>query len=69
MVESERVNMHTQYRRNTEAVMSVLQPNSSGEEVKNLQTKLKERGFNPGAIDGDFGPATEAAVLAFQKSE
>jgi putative chitinase len=49
--------------------MSVLQVNSSGEEVKKLQTRLKERGFNPGAIDGDFGPATEAAVLAFQKSE
>lgn len=49
--------------------MSILQLNSLGEEVKKLQTRLKERGFNPGAIDGDFGPATEAAVLAFQKSE
>jgi putative chitinase len=26
-------------------------------------------GFSPGALDGDFGPATLAAVLAFQKSE
>ena len=26
-------------------------------------------GFNPGALDGDFGPATHAAVIGFQQSE
>ena len=40
-----------------------------GERVKALQKALKEKGFDPGEIDGDFGPATEAAVVAFQKSE
>ena len=49
--------------------MSILQLNSLGEEVKKLQTRLKQRGFNPGAVDGDFGPATTAAVIAFQRSE
>ncbi len=49
--------------------MKTLQEGASGPEVAALQTKLRERGFPPGAIDGDFGPGTQAAVLAFQKSE
>lgn len=49
--------------------MQPLQLNSSGAEVSQLQEKLKALGFNPGKIDGDFGPGTEAAVVAFQRSE
>ncbi len=49
--------------------MSTLKEGSSGQEVKTLQQKLKDRRFNPGLIDGDFGPATEAALIAFQRSE
>lgn|GEM_PF-5490212 len=33
-----------------------------------LQTQLVAAGFNPGAADGVFGPATKAAVLAFQRA-
>lgn len=29
-----------------------------------IQTLLSKKGFNPGPIDGDFGPKTEAAILA-----
>jgi putative chitinase len=49
--------------------MPVLKEGSSGQAVVRLQQRLKEHGFNPGLIDGDFGPATTAAVIAFQKSE
>ncbi len=49
--------------------MLILKEGSSGLEVKKLQEKLKALGFDPGLIDGDFGPATEAAVIAFQKSK
>jgi peptidoglycan hydrolase-like protein with peptidoglycan-binding domain len=35
--------------------------------VSQLQTRLKELGFGPDTADGDFGPATKAAVIAFQK--
>jgi peptidoglycan L-alanyl-D-glutamate endopeptidase CwlK len=49
--------------------MSALRRGASGREVIALQKQLRARGFNPGVIDGDFGPGTEAAVLAFQKSE
>lgn len=34
-----------------------------------LQNRLAEYGFNPGAIDGVFGLATQAALIAFQRSE
>ena len=49
--------------------MEVLKEGITGGDVSGLQTRLQARGFPPGAIDGTFGPATEAAVMAFQKSE
>src|SRR5215475_3338535 len=48
--------------------MLVLYEGSAGSEVAKLQAQLQELGFSPGPIDGRYGPATEAAVLAFQKS-
>lgn len=44
----------------------VLRRGAEGPEVERLQRRLLERGFRPGRIDGRFGPATEAAVIAFQ---
>lgn len=49
--------------------MDELKMGSKGKDVKILQQRLKEVGFNPGNIDGDFGPGAQAAVLAFQKSK
>jgi len=43
-------------------------PRMTGGEVRALQHKLKAAGFNPGPIDGEFGPMTQAAVVAFQLS-
>ena len=40
---------------------------SSGEEVKKIQTRLKELGYYNGAVDGQFGDGTEKAFKAFQK--
>jgi hypothetical protein len=45
-----------------------LQQDSIGERVTQLQTKLQSLGFGPNTVDGHFGPATKAAVIAFQKS-
>ena len=36
--------------------------------IKRIQMELKYRGFYTGSIDGSFGPGTETAVKAFQKS-
>lgn len=49
--------------------MMTLRFGSTGAEVARLQDALRGRGFNPGASDGSFGRATEAAVVAFQRSE
>ncbi|MEW5858492.1 MAG: N-acetylmuramoyl-L-alanine amidase [Cyanobacteriota bacterium] len=46
-----------------------LRVGSRGEKVKQLQQLLKDKGFNPGPIDGSFGTGTESAVIAFQKSQ
>jgi len=48
--------------------MSSLLLGSSGPRVTELQQRLRQRGFDPGAVDGQFGPGTEAAVRAFQNS-
>lgn len=44
----------------------VLETGSNGADVGALQRLLVELGFDPGAADGVFGAATEAAVRAFQ---
>ena len=40
----------------------------NSEAVRTVQKRLKELGYYKGNADGDFGPATEAAVKAFQKA-
>ena len=42
--------------------MNLLAEGASGPKVKQLQTRLKDKGFDPGNIDGDFGGGTEAAL-------
>ncbi|MEW6130739.1 MAG: peptidoglycan-binding protein [Acidobacteriota bacterium] len=49
--------------------MKILQEGDSGPDVRRLQKRLLELGFNPGIIDGQFGAGTDAALKAFQKSE
>ena len=40
---------------------------STGDDVREVQRRLKSLGFYTGSVDGDFGAGTEAAVKAFQK--
>lgn len=47
---------------------STLRRGSSGADVTQLQRALARDGFDPGSVDGKFGPATERAVRAFQKA-
>ena len=49
--------------------MPVLKQGSSGPDVQDLQQKLKGLGFDPNGVDGNFGPGTKAAVVAFQQSK
>lgn len=41
---------------------------SRGEEVRQIQKKLKSLGFYTGSVDGIYGTATKNAVTAFQRS-
>ncbi|MEL6786793.1 MAG: peptidoglycan-binding protein [Cyanobacteria bacterium J06607_15] len=49
-------------------VSPLLKVGSSGAAVLTLQTKLRDRGFNPGTVDGIFGRDTKQALIAFQRS-
>jgi len=50
----------------TQEMAPELSQGSSGEWVTYLQQCLAHLGYDPGSIDGDFGPRTERAVAAFQ---
>ncbi|GLY84542.1 L,D-transpeptidase family protein [Actinoallomurus iriomotensis] len=44
-----------------------LRTGAHGAEVKALQQRLEDLGYDPGAADGEWGAATSYAVWAFQK--
>ncbi|MBW4587054.1 peptidoglycan-binding protein [Aetokthonos hydrillicola Thurmond2011] len=48
---------------------SILKPGSTGEEVKALQTKLKQLGYYDGVIDGLYGSDTSRSVSRFQQEK
>jgi lysozyme len=52
----------------TIATGPTLQQGSSGQAVTDLQNALAAAGFSPGPADGQFGPNTKAAVVAFQNA-
>src|SRR5437016_1812234 len=49
--------------------MTPLRQGSSGPEVTELQQKLKDLGFDPNGVHGNFGPGTRDAVITFQQSK
>jgi N-acetylmuramoyl-L-alanine amidase len=50
-------------------IYRLTQPIMTGEKVKEIQQALIGTGFDPGTPDGEFGPHTNAAVVAFQLSQ
>ena len=47
--------------------LHLLQRGQTNADVKTLQAALLAHGYNPGPIDGEFGPRTQAAVGALQR--
>lgn len=47
--------------------VAVLRQGSKGNEVKEVQRRLKQWGYYKGSVDGIFGTGTKSAVIAFQK--
>ncbi|MCZ6518444.1 MAG: peptidoglycan-binding domain-containing protein [Actinobacteria bacterium] len=41
---------------------------SEGSILEELQRRLLDEGFDPGPVDGIFGPKTKAAVVSYQDS-
>jgi len=50
-----------------ESVETLSKYGSSGEEVRQIQTKLKNWGYYSGQVDGVYGKETQAAVKWFQE--
>jgi peptidoglycan hydrolase-like protein with peptidoglycan-binding domain len=48
--------------------IQVLRLGARGSEVTNLQQELRQRGFNPGRVDGVYGSQTQEAVRQFQRT-
>ncbi|MGH7769841.1 MAG: peptidoglycan-binding domain-containing protein [Candidatus Binatia bacterium] len=42
---------------------------TSSEDVRRLQQSLRDKGFDPGPINGVMGPKTQQAVRAFQQRQ
>lgn len=51
-----------------ESVNTLSKLGSRGNEVRRIQTKLKELGYYKGSVDGIYGIATQKAVRSFQKN-
>ena len=49
------------------AKASAIEVGDSGDDVREIQIKLKQYGYKLDKIDGDFGSQTRMAVLNFQK--
>jgi N-acetylmuramoyl-L-alanine amidase len=51
-----------------ERLLYVTDPYLRGDDVAELQTRLAQLGFDPGRIDGIFGPVLESALRDFQRN-
>lgn len=50
-------------------VLMVQTPLQRGDDVTSVQSALRDRGLDPGQVDGVFGPLTSAAVRRFQAGQ
>jgi N-acetylmuramoyl-L-alanine amidase len=49
-------------------LLYLTRPNLRGDDVADLQVQLAQLGFNPGRIDGIFGPLLDRALSEFQRN-
>ena len=55
-------------RQDGESVQTLSKIGSRGNEVRQIQKKLKELGYYKGSVDGIYGTGTQKAVKSFQKN-
>ena len=51
----------------TRLLKNIGEPYMMGDDVRGVQKALKEAGFDPDIIDGEYGPKTQQAVIGFQE--
>jgi peptidoglycan hydrolase-like protein with peptidoglycan-binding domain len=51
------------------AASGTARANAGGGRIQAIQTALKDKGYDPGPVDGRMGPQTRAALRAYQKKE
>jgi len=56
------------YFDSSKAIETLSKIGSRGDEVRRIQTKLKQLGYYKGTVDGIYGTLTKKAVISFQKS-
>ena len=56
------------YVTNTISIEALSRYGSTGNEVKQIQTRLKSWGYYKGTVDGVYGSKTQAAVKSFQRA-
>lgn len=54
---------------NSTTTSELVEVDDWGAKVAELQCLLQHGGFSPGAVDGNFGPLTESAVIRAQKAD
>ena len=52
-----------------QAQQNVAAQQLSSDQIKQIQGSLKDRGFDPGQVDGIMGPHTRSALQQFQQSQ
>lgn len=70
--EMDRLNQYSQRSNpsdSTSVSLNQYKNSMSSQNVKEAQRLLKELGYDPGPVDGQYGPKTNAAVKAFQRDE
>lgn len=59
--------IYADFEEDTVAEAQVIRQGSTGNHVREMQTRLKAWGYYTGNVDGIFGPLTEQAVRYFQR--
>lgn len=62
------VHFYNIYSYNSDSEYVLSQYGSRGNEVRQIQTKLKQLGYYKGTVDGIYGTNTRKAVVSFQKN-
>jgi len=59
----------TELKDKAKAKMNRMEAKAGHQDVTAMQQALKDKGYDPGAVDGRMGPRTKAALMEYQRAE